>query len=143
MTVTPFTGDHEAVGMPPHSHYNSGLGASEAQLLVKKIGDMIIINQSVRIGLEFTNVTYLRDNLKVTNHGLKIAEEKLQEQDIDNVRIARKLSVIRKKIDILESKFLHTRNERAISVVIAIGALTGLGIANLGLHSDLRSKGTM
>ena len=77
---------------------------------------------------------YVRDNIKVINRGLKIAEEKLEEQDIDNVRIARKYSAIRKKIDILESNFLHTRNERAIGVVIAISALAGLGIANLGLH---------
>ena len=109
-------------------------------VLVKKIGDLIIINQSVRITLEFSNVTYVRDNLKVINQGLKIAQEKLQEKEIDNVRIARKLSVIRKKIDILESNFLHTRNERAIGVVIAISALAGLGTANLGLHTDLRNK---
>ena len=94
----------------------------------------------MRIALEITNVTYVRDNLKVINQGLKIAQEKLQEKEIDNVRIARKLSVIRKKIDILESNFLHTRNERAIGVVIAISALAGLGIANLGLHADLRNN---
>ena len=46
---------------------------------VKKIGDLIIINQSMRIALEFSKVTYVRDNLKVINHGLKTAEEKLQE----------------------------------------------------------------
>ena len=98
-------------------------------VLVKKIGDLIIIKQSVRITLEFSNVTYVRDNLKVINHGLKIAQEKLQEKDRDNVRIARKLSVIRKKIDTLESNFLHTRNERAIGVLIAISALAGLDLA--------------
>ena len=38
------------------------------------------------------------------------------------------------------SNFLHTRNERAIGVVIAIGALAGLGIANLGLQADLRNN---
>ena len=68
--------------------------------LIKKIGALIIINQSVRIALEFSNVTYVRDYLKVINHGLRIAEEKLQEQDISNVRIVRKMSVIRKRIDL-------------------------------------------
>ena len=48
-------------------------------VLVKKIGDMIIINQSVRIILHFDNVTYGRDILKVINHGLKLAEEKASE----------------------------------------------------------------
>ena len=71
---------------------------------------------------------------------MNIAEEKLQEQDIDNVRIARKMFVIRKRIDLLESNFLRTRNQRAIGVIIAIGALAGLGIANLGLHADLRNN---
>ena len=51
-------------------------------VLVKKVGDMIIINQSVRIVLHFDNVTYVRDNLEIVNQGLKLAENKLQEKKI-------------------------------------------------------------
>ena len=69
-----------------------------------------------------------------------MAEEKLQEQNIDNVRIYRKISAIKKKVDILDSNFLHTRSKRAIGVIVAIGALAGLGIANLGLHADLHNN---
>ena len=108
-------------------------------VLVRKIRNMIIVNQSVRIVLHFDNVTYVRHNLKVINHGLERVADKLQENYIDNIRIHREISVITKKMDILESNFLQNRGKRAIAIMTAFGALAGLGIANLGLHADLRN----
>ena len=108
-------------------------------VLLRKIGNMIIVYQSVRIVLHFDNVTYVRDNLKVISHGLERVADKLQENYIDNIRIHRKISVIAKKMDILESNFLQKIGKRAIAIMTAFGALAGLGTANLGLHADLRN----
>lgn len=110
--------------------------------LIKKVGDMFIINQSVRIILHFNNVTHIRDNIMIINQGLKTVENKVKEQNINNIRILSKISVIKEKVQILEDSFLQEQNlnreKRAVAMVAAIGALAGLGVANLGLHVDLR-----
>lgn len=57
-----FTRNNEAVGMSTYvaTCFDCGLGPSEAWGPVEKIGDMIMINQSVRRVLKFDNV---HDNL--------------------------------------------------------------------------------
>ena len=109
-------------------------------VLVKKIGDMFIINQSVRIILCLDNVTYIRDSLNMINNGLEKVENTLEENHINNVRMFKKIEMIKEKVEMLENNFLHKskREKRAVAMIAAIGALAGLGVANLGLHADLR-----
>ena len=89
--------------------------------------------------MHFDNVTYVRDNLENVKQGLKIAEDKLQEKMIENVRFTKKISAIRNTVETLEENFLHKKSKRAVGMIIAIGALAGLGMTNLGLHTDLRN----
>ncbi len=48
--------------------------------LVRKIGDMIVVNQSVRILLKLENITYVRDSLHSVKQGLQTVIEKLLEK---------------------------------------------------------------
>ncbi len=48
--------------------------------LVRKVGDMIVVNQSVRILLKHENVTYVRDSLHSIKQGLHTVTEKLLEK---------------------------------------------------------------
>ncbi len=52
----------------------------------------------------------------------------------------KKIEVVKDKVAMLENNFLPKakREKRAVAMVAAIGALAGLGVANLGLHADLR-----
>ncbi len=95
-------------------------------VLVKKIGDMFIINQSVRIVLCLDNVTHIRDSLIMINKGLEKVENVL-EHNIDNVRMFKKTEVVKDKVEMLENNFLHKtkREKRAVATVAAIGALAG------------------
>ncbi len=40
----------------------------------------------------------------------------------------------------LENNFQKTRNKREIAIIAAIGALAGLGVANIGLHAHLHHR---
>ncbi len=48
--------------------------------LVRKVGDMIVVNQSGRILLKLENVTYVRDSLHSIKRGLHTVTEKLLEK---------------------------------------------------------------
>ncbi len=66
--------------------------------------------------------------------------ENALEHNIDNIRMLKKIEVVKDKAEMLENNFLHKtkREKRAVPMVAAIGALAGLGVATLGLHADLR-----
>lgn len=108
--------------------------------LVKKVGDLIIVNQSVRILLKLENVTYIRDSIQLLKEGLNTINEKLSENQIRDERMEKKMIMIREKVTELENNFLKTRSKRGISVVAAIGVLAGLGATNIGLYADLRYR---
>ena len=109
--------------------------------LIQRKGEMLIVNQSVRIILKFDNVTYIQDNLNIIKDGLGTTTRKLKETGIDNVRINRKIAQIRNKVTHLEDNFTSNKKQkRALGVVIAIGALAGLGTINLGLNTELRNR---
>ncbi len=55
--------------------------------LVRKVGDMIVVNQSVRILLKLENVTYVRDSLHSIKRGLHTFTKKLLEKEVRNERL--------------------------------------------------------
>ncbi len=55
--------------------------------LVKKLGDMIIVNQSVRILLKFDNISIVPENVRHINHGIQMVKDKLIQYDISIVRL--------------------------------------------------------
>ncbi len=48
--------------------------------------------------------------------------------------------LIQEKVRHLENNFLNTRNKRGIAIIAAIGALAGLGVAKIGLHTHLHHR---
>ncbi len=55
--------------------------------LVTKLGDMIIVNQSVRVLLKFDNMSIVRENVRHINHGIQMVKDKLIQYDISKVRL--------------------------------------------------------
>jgi len=108
--------------------------------LVRKVGDMIIVNQSVRILLKLENVTYVTDNLNIIKLNLGTVTNKLMENEVRNERLEKKILLIQEKILDLENNFLKTRGKRGIPIIAALGMLAGLGTANLGLYADIRNR---
>ena len=108
--------------------------------LIREVGHMYIINQSVRVVIHLDNVTLIKDNLNMINQGLRNIDNTMKEHDIENARLVRKISMIKEKVDLLKGNFLQevNREKRAVVTMAAIGVLAGLGVANLGLHADLR-----
>ncbi len=80
--------------------------------LVRKVGDIIVVNQWVRILLKLENVTYVRDSLQSIKQGLHTVTEKLLEKGVRNERLEKKVLLIQEKVRDLENNFLKTRNER-------------------------------
>ncbi len=108
--------------------------------LVKKLGDMITVNQSVRVLLKFDNINIERENVRQINHGIQIVKDKLIQYDISNIRLEKKLDTIQVKVNKVENNFLHSNSKRGLGMAIAIGSLVGLGVTNIGLYADLRSS---
>ena len=106
--------------------------------LVKKVGDLSVVNQSVRILLKLENVTYIRDSIQSIEKGLNTVNEKLQDNKINNVRLDKKIFLIKEKVKDLENNFLKTRSKRGVAIVAVIGALAGLGVINMGLYANLQ-----
>ncbi len=108
--------------------------------LVKKVGDMIIVNQSVRVLLKFDNINTVRENVRQINEGIQIVKDKMVHSEIFNVRLEKKLDTIKLKVTKVENNFLHNKDKRGLGIVIAIGSLVGLGVTSIGLYADLRSS---
>ncbi len=108
--------------------------------LVKKIGDMIIVNQSVRVLLKFDNISLVQENVRHINQGIQMVKDKLVQSKISNVKLEKKLETIQMKVNKVENNFLHSRNKRGLGIAIAIGTLVGLGVTNIGLYAELRSS---
>ncbi len=62
--------------------------------LVDKIGDMVIVDQSVIIILSFENLTLVRDTLALITEGLKIVKDRLnlRENGVTHTRLWIKLN---------------------------------------------------
>ncbi len=108
--------------------------------LVRKVGDMIVVNQSGRILLKLQNVTYVRDSLHSVKQELHTVTEKLLEKEVRNDRLEKKVLLMQEKVKDLVNNFLNTRNKRGIAIIATIGALAGLGADSFRLHSHLHHR---
>ncbi len=90
------------------------------EALVRKVGDIIIVNQSVRILLKLENVTYVRDNIEVIKQSLTTVTSTMVESGLKNERLDKKIVLIQEKVLDIERNFLKTRSKRGISIVAAI-----------------------
>ncbi len=55
--------------------------------LVKKLGDMIIVNQSVRVLLKFDNIRIVWENVRHFNQGIQMVKAKLEQCKISSVKL--------------------------------------------------------
>ncbi len=62
------------------------------------------------------------------------------ETGLKNERLDKKTVLIQEKVLDTERNFLKTRSKRGISIVEATGIFARLGVANIGLYTDLRSR---
>ncbi len=69
----------------------------QARTLVRKVGDMIVVNQSVRILLKLEKVTYVRDSIHSIKRGLHTVIVKLLEKEVRNERLEKKVLLIQEK----------------------------------------------
>lgn len=106
--------------------------------LVKKLGDVVIINQSVRVVLEFSNITTVRENVKQISEALDTVKLTIIENNIQHEGLEQKIQTLERKLEKINENFIHHRQKRAVGMAIAIGTLVGLGVTNLGLYADMR-----
>ncbi|RUM31239.1 MAG: hypothetical protein DSY42_03130, partial [Aquifex sp.] len=112
--------------------------------LVEQVGDLIIINESVRVILNFKNVTRISESMSNIENGLKMVKNKIQEMETTTIRsrLANKMNIVEKRLLELHNNFIKTEN-RSKRAIAAIGAVTlgaFIGITSIGLYTDLRFK---
>ncbi len=139
MIAIHFSGKHEGGGLHVLSSDSSCLGPCEARSFSQK-GIRYDNSKPVRILFKLENVTYVRDNLEVIKQSLTTVTSRMVETGLKNERLDKKIVLIQEKVLDIERNFLKTRSKRGISIVAAIGICAGLGVANLGLCTDLRSR---
>ena len=109
--------------------------------LVKPVGDMIIINQSVRVLLKFGNLNVVKENVKQIQQGVTLIKDRMTYRNISNVRLDRKIEAIQMKVTKVENNFLRSKDKRAAAALaIGITSLVGLGVTSIGLFADVRSR---
>ena len=82
--------------------------------LVRRIGDMIIINQSVRLLLNFENVTHIKDALVNIQEGINVGKDRLNKNDTPSTRLQRKLATLEDKLSNLEANFFQDSRKREV-----------------------------
>ena len=108
--------------------------------LVKQIGNMIVINQSVRVLLKFDNIGTVRENVKQIKQGVQMIKDKMVESKVENMSLHKKLHSIQLKVTKIENNFLNNKAKRAIGMAIAIGSLIGISATNIGMLADLYGR---
>ena len=108
--------------------------------LVKQVGDMIIVDQSVRVILKFDNINAVRENVKQINQGIQLVKEKMVINKVSDVRLEKKLKTIQSKVTKVENNFLQSKAKRGLGIAVAVGTLVGLGTTGIGLYADLYSR---
>ena len=108
--------------------------------LVKQVGEMIIVDQSVRVILKFDNINAVRENVKQINQGIQLVKETMKICNVTNVRLEKKLNTIQSKVTKVENIFLQSKAKRGLGIAVAVGTLVGLGVSNIGLYADLYSR---
>ncbi len=108
--------------------------------LVKRLGDLIIVNQSVKVLLKFDNISTVRENVGHINQGIQMVKDQLEHYNIANLRLEKKIETIQLKVNKVENNFLHSKNKRGLGLAITIGSLVGLAVTNIGLYAYIRSS---
>ena len=108
--------------------------------LIRRVGDLIIVNQNVRIKLTLENVSYIKENIANVQQGLELAKLKLADTNIHNGRLKRKIHDIEDMTQKIERFFKVKRGKRAIAIAMAFAALAGLSIANAAWSTQLHYR---
>ncbi len=112
----------------------------KSEALLKRLGDLIIVNQSVKVLLKFDNISTVQENVGHINQGIQMVKDQLEHYNITNLRLKKKLETIMLKVNKVENNFLHSKTKRGLALAITIGSLVGLGVTNIGLYTDIRSS---
>ncbi len=59
--------------------------------LVKRLGGLIIVNQSVKVLLKFDNISTVRKNVGHINQGIQMVKDQLEHYNITNQRLRKRL----------------------------------------------------
>ncbi len=93
--------------------------------LVKRLGDLIIVNQSAKVLLKFDNISTVRENVGHINQGIQMVKNQLEHYNITNLRLKKKIETIQLKVNKVENNFLHSKSKRGLGLAITIGSLVG------------------
>ncbi len=69
-----------------------------------------------------------------------MVKDQLENFNITNLRIQKKLDTIQLKVNKVKYNFLHSKSKRDLGLAITIGSLVGLAVTNIGLYADIRSS---
>ncbi len=123
-----------------HGSFGNSLGPVRPGALVRRLGDLIIVNQSVKVLLKFDNISTVRENIGHINQGIQMVKDQLDKCNISNVRMEKKLDTKQLKVNKVENNFLHSKSKRGLGLAITIGSLVGLAVTNIGFYADIRSS---
>ncbi len=108
--------------------------------LVKRIGDLVIVNQSVRMLLKLDNISIVPENVGHINQGIQMVKDELEKCNISNVRLEKKLDTMQLKVNKEEYNFLRSKSKIGFGLAITIGSFVGLGVTNICLYADICSS---
>ena len=112
--------------------------------LVKQVGDMIIVNESVRVVLNFKNVTKVRGVLSDIEKGLTKIKDKLVNLETTPIytRLVTKFAICEDRLKELQRHFLEEENrtKRAAPVIAAVGLGAMIGVTSIGFYTHLSGK---
>ncbi len=94
-----------------HGSFGNSLGPVRPGALVKRLGDLIIVYQSVKVLLKFDNISTVRENVGHINQGIQMVKRQLENCNISNVRLVKKLDTIQLKVNKVENNFLHSKSK--------------------------------
>ncbi len=69
-----------------------------------------------------------------------MVKDQVENYNITNLRIVKKLETIQLNVNKVENNFLHSKSKRGLGLAIMIGSLVGLGVTNIGLYADIQSS---
>ena len=112
--------------------------------LVRKVGQLMIVDESIRVILNFSNVTHITYALNNIDKGMKLIKVQLDSTTVGTSlqsKMLVKYEMVMKKLENLKGNFVenNSRTKRAIVTgSIIVGAL--LAVTGVGLYADLSSK---
>ncbi len=111
-----------------HGSFDNSLEPCAARSFSKETRRLIIVNQSVKVLLKFDNISTVRENVGHINQGIQMVKDQLENFNITNPRIQKKLDTIQLKVNKVENTFLYSKSKRGLGLAITIGSLVGLAV---------------